>query len=160
MMIITARSYSIIMHITTNPWSFVVNLSYLVCKNIFQSAQNIFDDNYCLTAFPGQILDIVKQGVNWKSDFTIFENMTVNPISEGIQNHEVLKAGAIQWPPHISGVSGPILMILDSKQGFLRSRNWLVRVSRALHVSYTCQARVIVSLPQSPRNHLRMCMNM
>ena len=47
----------------------------------------------------------------------------VNPISEGIQNHEVLKAGAIQWPPHISGVSGPILMILDSKQGFLRSRN-------------------------------------
>ena len=86
--------------------------------------------------------------------------LSLNPISEGIQNHEVLKAGAIQWPPHISGVSGPILMILDSKQGFLRSRNWLVRVSHALHVSYTCQARVIVSLPQSPRNHLRMCMNM
>ena len=50
-------------------------------------------------------------------------SFNINPISEGIQNHEVLKAGAIQWPPHISGVSGPILMILDSKQGFLRSRN-------------------------------------
>ena len=91
--------------------------------------------------------------INWISTFFI----TINPISEGIQNHEVLKAGAIQWPPHISGVSGPILMILDSKQGFLRSRNWLVRVSRALHVSYTCQARVIVSLPKSPRNHLCIC---
>ena len=59
MMIITARSYSIIIHITANPSSFVVNLSYLVCKNIFQSAQNIFDNNYPRTAFPGQILDIV-----------------------------------------------------------------------------------------------------
>ena len=42
----------------------------------------------------------------------------------------------------ISGVSGPFLMILESKWGFLRPRNWLVIVSRALHVSYTCQARV------------------
>ena len=45
---------------------------------------------------------------------------------------------------HISGVSCPILMILDSKWGFLRSRNWLVMVSCALHVPFTCQAHVFV----------------
>ena len=43
----------------------------------------------------------------------------------------------------ISGVSGPFLMILESKWGFLRPRNRLVIVSRALHVSYTCQTRVM-----------------
>ena len=37
-------------------------------------------------------------------------------------------------------------MILDSKWGFLRSGNWLVRVSCALHVPYTWQARVFVFL--------------
>ena len=42
----------------------------------------------------------------------------------------------------ISGVSCPILMIWESKWGFLRPRNGLVIVSRALHVSYMCQARV------------------
>ena len=39
---------------------------------------------------------------------------------------------------HISGVSSPILMILDSKWGFLRSGNWLVILPCALHVSDTC----------------------
>ena len=42
----------------------------------------------------------------------------------------------------ISVVSCSILVILESKWWFLRPRNWLVIVSRALHVSYTCQARV------------------
>ena len=31
----------------------------------------------------------------------------LNPISEGIQNHEVLKAGAIQWP--LLAISAPVL---------------------------------------------------
>ena len=31
------------------------------------------------------------------ADVDLFAKL--NPISEGIQNHKVLKAGAIQWPP-------------------------------------------------------------
>ena len=37
----------------------------------------------------------------------------------------------------------PILMILDSKWGLLMSGNWLVRVSCALHVFFTCKTCVL-----------------
>ena len=42
----------------------------------------------------------------------------INPISEGIQNHEVLKGGAIEWPPHEIKLNEATKAFEVSKQGF------------------------------------------
>ena len=45
---------------------------------------------------------------------------------------------------HNFGISCPILMIMESKVGFLRSGNRLVMVSHVLHVSYRYQTCVFI----------------
>ena len=48
---------------------------------------------------------------------------------------------------HNFGIFCPILMISDSKWGLLMSGNWLVRVSCASHVFFTCKTCVFAHKP-------------